>query len=141
LKQILVFILFSALLCWFMFAPVYKHVIILRQAILQKEVDVLLERGASGMYGYVDSVMIADSRSRLAERGFDPALVEYTVASSNGVPANDPSSPVPRGTGIHLLIRYPYEQLFLIDRLIGAPIPDASDRMGAAGMKMSEYVP
>jgi hypothetical protein len=141
MKQILVFIMFSALLCWFMFAPVYKHVIILRQAILQKEVDLLLERGASGMYGYIDSVMIADSRSRLAERGFDPTLVEYMVSTNSGAPATDPSSPVPRGTGIQLLIRYPYQQLFMIDRLIGVHIPDASDRMGAAGMKMSEYVP
>jgi hypothetical protein len=31
--------------------------------------------------------------------------------------------------------------LFLIDRLIGIAIPGETERMGASGMKMSEYVP
>jgi hypothetical protein len=141
MKQILVFVLMSALLCWFMFAPVYKHVLIMRQAILQKETDLLLERGASGLFGYIDSLMVADSRQRLAERGFDPMQVEYRVSSSTGVSATDPSYPVPRGIGIRLEIRYPYERLFLIDRLIGIEPPSSNDQMAAAGMKMSEYVP
>jgi hypothetical protein len=141
MKQILVFVLMSALMCWFMFAPIYKHVLIMRQAILQKETDLLLERGASGLYGYIDSVMIADSRQRLAERGFDPMLVEYRVSSSTGSAASDPFRPVLRGTGIRLEIRYPYERLFLIDRLIGIEPPSPNGQMAAAGMKMSEYIP
>ena len=51
MKQILVFLLFSLMLVWLMFSPVYRHILILRQAMLQKETDYLLEVGASGAYG------------------------------------------------------------------------------------------
>lgn len=141
MKQILVFMLFSLLLVWFMFAPVYKHVLILRQAVLQKEADYLLEAGASGRYGFIDSAMVGGSRTRLAEFGFDPAQLDYTVTTTSGVSATDPMLPVVRGTGIRLTITYPYGNLFGIDRLLGISTPDSQERMGAGGMKMSEYVP
>lgn len=141
MKQILVFLLFSLMLVWFMFAPVYKHVLILRQAVLQKEADYMLEVGASGSFGYIDASMINGSRLRLAELGFDSALLEYTVSTGSGAGGTDPAAPVTRGTGIRLLITYPYGNLFGIDRLLGIAAPDSQERMGAAGMKMSEYVP
>lgn len=141
MKQILVFILFSALLCWFTFAPIYKHILILRQAVLQKEVDYMLEVGASGSHGYIDAAMIQASRERLAERGFRPDDLSYTVTTTSGVSATDPSAPVIRGTGIKLELTYPYDGLFSIDRLIGIVPPADGGRIGAAGMKMSEYVP
>jgi hypothetical protein len=141
MKQILVFVLFSTIICWVMFAPVYRHVAIVRQALLQKEVDYLLEVGASGRYGYIDGEMIEASRGRLESRGFNPALLEYKVSTDNGLDASNPASPVPRGTGIRLVISYPYGNLFVPDRLIGLdPVPGGA-RMSAAGMKMSEYVP
>jgi hypothetical protein len=124
-----------------MFAPIYKHVVILRQAVLQKEVDFLLEVGCSAGYGYIDEIMTLDSGQRLAERGFDPAKLQYTVTATNGASAADPLAPVPRGQGIRLKISYPYEQLFDIDRLIGIVPPVSSGRISAEGMKMSEYVP
>jgi hypothetical protein len=46
-----------------------------------------------------------------------------------------------RGTGIRLVIRYPYDRLLDIDRLMGIEPPPESARISAAGMKMSEYVP
>lgn len=141
MKQLLVFVLFATLLCWLMFAPVYRHVAILRQALLQKEVDYLLEVGASGRYGYIDGEMIGESRQRLAGRGFDPALLDYALSTTSGDDAGDRHRPVLRGTGIRLIISYPYGQLFAIDRLVGVePIPGDA-RMSAGGMKMSEYVP
>ncbi|MBP1990913.1 hypothetical protein [Paenibacillus eucommiae] len=141
MKQILVFVLFAGMLCWFMFAPVYKHVIIVRQAFLQKEVDYLLEVGASGMYGYIDQTMLIASRERLEERGFEPEDLLYDVTTTSGVDGMDASEPVPRGTGIGLKMTYPYHRMFVIDRLIGITGPPTSARMGASGMKMSEYVP
>lgn len=124
-----------------MFAPLYKHVMIVRQAVLQKEVDYLLEVGASGTYGYIDSNMINSSKQRLAERGFIPADLQYSVSSTTGEPGSDPARPLWRGTGLRLHISYPYHRLFVIDRLIGIDVPPETDRMGAVGMKMSEYVP
>jgi hypothetical protein len=141
MKQILVFLMFSLMLVWFMFAPVYKHILILRQAVLQKEADYLLEVGASGEYGYIDSAMTTASKLRLAEHGFDPALLQYTVTATTGEPGNIPEAPLARGIGIKLVITYPYGNLFGIDRLLGIVPPDAGERMGAVGMKMSEYVP
>lgn len=141
MKQILVFVLFSSLICWLMFAPVYRHVAILRQALLQKEADYLLEVGASGRYGYIDGEMIEASRRRLESKGFDPALLDYAVSTTSGADATNRNAPVLRGTGIRLVISYPYGRLFAIDRLIGlAPLPGDA-RMSAGGMKMSEYVP
>ena len=141
MKQILVFVLFSSIMCWMMFAPVYRHVVILRQALLQKEVDYMLEVGASGRYGYIDAEMIRASRERLESKGFDPSLLEYTVGTTSGEDATNPAKPVLRGTGIRLSITYPYGNLFAIDRLIGLdPVP-GDVRMGASGVKMSEYVP
>lgn len=141
MKQLLVFVLFSTLLCWLMFAPAYRHVAILRQALLQKEVDYLLEIGASGRYGYIDAEMIGASRERLEGRGFDPALLDYELGTTSGEDAGDRQRPVLRGTGIRLTISYPYGNLFAVDRLIGAePIPGYA-RMSAGGMKMSEYIP
>jgi len=140
MKQILVFILFAALLCWFMFAPLYKHVVIMRQAALQQEADYLLEVGASGRYGYIDEAMIQLSRQRLALRGFDTDRLTYTVTTTSGESGSNPAAPVLRGTGIGLQVTYPYQRLFLIDQLIGIDVPDPDARMGVSGMKMSEYV-
>ena len=141
MKQILVFILFASMLCWFMFAPTYKHVLIIRQALLQKEVDYMLEVGASGRYGYIDATMIEASRQRLAAKGFVSADLLYTVRTTSGAPGTSAGSPVTRGTGIELQLTYPYKRLFVIDQLIGVAVPDSNDRMGAVGIKMSEYVP
>ena len=141
MKQILVFVLFSAMLCWFMFAPIYKHVAIMRQAVLQKEIDYLLEIGANGDHGYIDETMIEASKIRLAGRGFDPAKLEYIVTTTTGEEANNPAEPLLRGTGIQLMLTYPYERLFEIDRLVGIEPPPEGGRMRAGGMKMSEYVP
>ncbi len=141
MKQLLVFILFASTLCWFMFAPVYKHVIIVRQAVLQKEVDYLLEVGASGRYGYIDQQMIDQSKERLKSRGFIPNDIVYKITTTNGKVGINSNQPLLRGEGIKLEITYPYHQLFVIDQLVGISIPDATARMGASGMKMSEYVP
>lgn len=141
MKQILVFILFATMLCWFMFAPVYKHIIIVRQAVLQKEVDYLLEVGANGSHGYINAAMIQESRMRMAQRGFVAGEIEYVVGTNSGVGAMDANVPVRRGTGLKLTVTYPYHRLFVIDQLVGISVPLATDRMGATGMKMSEYVP
>jgi hypothetical protein len=141
MKQILVFVLFAGLLCWFMFAPVYKHVLIMRQASLQQEADYLLEVGASGRFGFIDDTMIEASRQRLVERGFQSSGLVYEVMTTTGVSGTNPSAPVLRGAGIKLQITYPYETVFAIDRLIGAEVPEPTARMGVSGMKMSEYVP
>jgi hypothetical protein len=141
MKQILVFVLFAAMLCWAMFAPTYKHVILFRQAMLQKEVDYMLEVGANGSHGYVDDAAMEASRQRLRQHGFQTEKLWYTVSATNGAIASSPSSPVLRGTGIELAISYPYDGMFNIDRLIGIATPAGSARMAASGMKMSEYVP
>lgn len=141
MKQLLVFILFAAMFCWLMFSPVYKHVLVIRQALLQQEVDYLLEVGASGRYGYISEAMVAESRERLSGYGFQPGKLEYDISSTEGTGGTDASMPLPRGVGLKLTIRYPYEQLLNIDRLIGVEPPDAHSRMAASGMKMSEYVP
>jgi hypothetical protein len=141
MKALLVFVLFAAMLCWLMFSPIYKHVLIVRQAVLQKEVDYLLEVGASGGYGYIDAQMVEESKLRLASYGMNDGSADYIVTSTTGVSAADPYSPVLRGSGIALTIRYPYEGLFEIDRLIGLEPPPAGSRMSASGLKMSEYVP
>lgn len=127
-------------MCWMMFEPVYMHVINVRKAVLQKEADYLLEIGASGSHGYIDGSMIASSKTRLAQLGFDPSKLSYTVITSSGVSGTNPAVPVDRGTGIDLTIRYPYGDLFDVNRLIGLAPPTGAS-MGAAGMKMSEYVP
>lgn len=141
MKQLLVFVLFAGLFCWLMFSPIYKHVLVIRQALLQQEADYLLEIGASGRYGYIDGVMLAASRDRLAAHGFRPADLEYEVASTTGSPADDPYAPLPRGVGLRLTIRYPYDNLLDIDRLIGVQPPEEGARISAGGMKMSEFVP
>ena len=141
MKQILIFVLLSAMLCWFMFAPVYKHVLIMRQAVLQQEVDLLLEWGANGEHGYIDGLMVEASRQRLAARGFDPAKLVYLISTDSGADGTNPEHPVLRGDGLRLEIRYPYESLFDIDRLAGIAIPEAGTHMSSAGLKMSEYVP
>ncbi|WP_245809685.1 MULTISPECIES: hypothetical protein [Cohnella] len=135
------FILFAAMFCWLMFSPVYKHVLVVRHALLQQEVDYLLEVGASGAYGYIGPAMLAESRARLSEFGFRPGGLEYEVASSTGAEAGNAAAPLPRGVGLKLTIRYPYEQLLDIDRLIGVEPPDADAKIAASGMQMSEYVP
>lgn len=141
MKQILIFVLFAALLCWLMFSPIYKHVLIVRQAVLQQEVDFLLEVGASGSFGYISAAMQQQSRERLARFGMKPEAIVFELASTSGVDASNPSSPVLRGAGISLMMSYPYENLFEIDRLIGLKPPLPNQRMRAFGMKMSEYVP
>jgi hypothetical protein len=140
-KQLLVFVLFAAMFCWLMFSPMYKHVLVIRQALLQQEANYLLEIGASGRFGYIDAGMLAESRARLGAHGLQPGLLEYEVSSTSGVSADDASAPVPRGAGIRLVIRYPYEHLLDIDRLIGVQPPSNDARLTAAGMKMSEFVP
>ncbi|MFC5468607.1 hypothetical protein ACFPPD_07725 [Cohnella suwonensis] len=141
MKQLLVFVLFSSLFCWLMFSPIYKHVLVIRQALLQQEADYMLEIGASGRFGYIDGAMVAESRERLARHGFDPSRLEYEVTSANGEEATVASSPLRRGTGIRLRIAYPYENLLRIDRLIGLEPPSEDARIAGGGMKMSEYVP
>jgi len=141
MKQLLVFVLFAAMLCWMMFSPIYKHVLIVRHALLQQEVDYLLEVGASGRYGYISGAMQEQSRHRLASFGMSPDKIEYELTATGGMNAADPDVPVPRGAGISLTISYPYEGLLQIDSLIGLnPLP-ADSRLRASGMKMSEYVP
>lgn len=141
MKQLLVFVLFAALFCWLMFSPVYKHVLLIRHALIQQETSYLLEIGASGRFGYIDEEMLTQSRKRLSEYGFDPGRLVYEVASTTGEAANDRDAPLPRGVGLQLTIRYPYDNLLDIDRLIGlAPAADDA-RLTAFGMKMSEYVP
>lgn len=141
MKQILIFVMFAALLCWLMFSPIYKHVLIVRQAVLQQEVDYLLEVGASGGYGYISGEMQERSRQRMARFGMRADEIEFELAAANGLAASDPSAPILRGTGISLTMSYPYENLFEIDRLIGLTPPLPNERMRAFGMKMSEYVP
>jgi len=140
MKQILVFIMFSTILCWIMFSPVYKHIVILRQALLQQEVDYLLEVGASGQYGYISNAMQHQSRQRLASFGLQPDLLEYDINSTTGKTATLPTQPIMRGDGITLQISYPYERLFTIDELIGITPLSPSAKMKAVGVKMSEYV-
>ncbi|WP_270165638.1 hypothetical protein [Paenibacillus sp. SYP-B4298] len=140
MKSLLAFVLMSAMMCWFMFAPIYKHVFIVRQAVLQKEVDYLLEVGASGERGYISEAMVEQSRARLAELGMKPELLVYELASTSGQPADNPEAPLQRGTGLMLTIRYPYERLLEIDRLIGLEPPSPDSLMGARGLKMSEYM-
>lgn len=141
MKQLLVFVLFAAMFCWLMFSPIYKHVLVIRQALLQQEVDYLLEIGASGRYGYIDGGMIEDSRERLAAYGFEPSLLEYEVGSASGANGGDAARPLQRGDGLRLRLAYPYERLFDIDRLIGVAPPSADARISGRGMRMSEYVP
>jgi hypothetical protein len=141
MRSILVFVLFAAMLCWMMFSPIYKHILIVRQAALQQEVDYLLEIGANGSHGYIDAAMIAESKQRLAALGLQSSDLEYTIASTDGSIATSASAPLVRGTGLSLTISYPYEGLFTIDQLVGVDPPPSSDRMRARGMKMSEYVP
>jgi hypothetical protein len=141
MKQILIFILFAALLCWLMFSPIYKHVLIVRQAVLQQEVDYLLEIGASGSYGYISEQMQEQSRQRLARFGMRPDDIAFELATTSGLAASNPNAPLLRGTGISITMSYPYENLFEIDRLIGLTPPQPNERMRAFGMKMSEYVP
>ncbi|REK71564.1 hypothetical protein [Paenibacillus paeoniae] len=141
MKQLLIFVLFAAMLCWIMFSPIYKHVVIVRQAVLQQEVDYLLEVGASGTYGYISPAMQRQSMQRLASFGLREQDIYYEYATTSGVSATDSSNPVLRGTGISLTISYPYENLFVIDSLIGIQPIAPYERMKAFGMKMSEYVP
>ncbi|MFD0673909.1 hypothetical protein [Cohnella sp. GCM10027633] len=141
MKQLLVFVLFAAMFCWLMFSPIYKHVLVIRQALLQQEVDYLLEIGASGRHGYIDGAMIESSRERLASYGFDPSLLEYEVGSASGADGGDSGTPLLRGDGLRLRLAYPYERLLDIDRLIGIAPPSADARIAGRGMRMSEYVP
>jgi hypothetical protein len=124
-----------------MFSPIYKHVLIVRQAVLQQEVDYLLETGANGDHGYIDAAMMQQSRERLEGYGLLPGNVSFEVSSTNGWDATNPLSPLPRGVGLSLSISYPIEGLFEIDRLIGLTPPLSDARIRAAGMKMSEFVP
>jgi len=140
MKQILVFIMFSTIICWMMFAPIYKHVLITRQAILQQEVDYLLEVGASGQYGYISGNMIDQSKQRLARFGLTTGSLQYEVSSTEGQTFINDSYRVSRGDGIALSLTYPYERLTAIDALIGIePLPEGQ-LMRAYGVRMSEYV-
>ncbi|WP_409342604.1 hypothetical protein [Paenibacillus sp. MBLB4367] len=141
MKQILMFVMFAAVLCWVMFAPVYKHVLLVRQAVLQKEADYLLEIGANGAHGYIDAAMIAESRTRFGAWGFTPSDLTYSVTTTNGADGTNPSVPVRRGIGIQLEISYPFGNAFRIDRLVGMTLPPDNGRISAFGLKMSEYVP
>ena len=141
MKQILVFILLASMLCWLMFSPIYKHVLIMRQAVLQKEVDLLLEVGTNASHGYIDAVMINSSKQRLADRGFNASDLIYIIDTTNGTSGTDPNHPVIRGEGILLKLSYPYHHVLQIDRLIGISPPSSDSRIAAGGMKMSEFVP
>lgn len=124
-----------------MFSPIYKHVLVIRQALLQQEADYLLEVGASGRYGYIDGGMVAESRDRLSQYGFTASSLQYEVTSTSGADADNAASPLLRGIGIRLRITYPYDNLLDIDRLIGVTPPSDEARIAYGGMKMSEYVP
>lgn len=139
MKQLLMFILLASTLCWTMFAPVYKHVYILRQALLQQEVDYLLEVGTSGQYGYISSALIEQSRTRLRDFGLESAQLVYEARSTSGQAVTSSSQRVPRGEGIALTISYPVDNLFAIDGLIGVRAPH-QQRITAYGVQMSEYV-
>lgn len=139
MKQLLMFILLATTLCWMMFAPVYKHVYILRQALLQQEVDYLLEVGTSGQYGYISPALIEQSRTRLKKFGLETAQLVYEARSTLGQAVSSPSQRVPRGEGIALTISYPVDGLFAIDGLIGVGAPN-QQRITAYGVQMSEYV-
>lgn len=140
MKQLLAFILFATIICWMMFSPIYKHVLIMRQAILQQEVDYLLEVGASGQYGYIDADMMERSMQRLASFGLSTERLQYVAVSTDGTQATDMGQRVSRGSGIMLSLTYPYDRLTTIDALVGInPIPEAQ-RIRAFGVKMSEYV-
>lgn len=141
MRQLLLFVLFAAMMCWMMFSPIYKHVVIVRQAVLQQEVDYLLEVGASGTYGYIGSGMLQQSAERLERLGLRPEELAYVAETTSGVSATNPGVPVPRGTGMALELSYPYENLFMIDALIGLNPIGPDERMRAYGMRMSEYVP
>ena len=140
MKQILAFIMFSTIICWMMFSPIYKHVLITRQAILQQEVDYLLEVGASGQYGYISGSMVDQSKKRLAKFGLKTEELQYAVSSTAGQLFINDVYRVGRGEGIILSLSYPYERLTAIDALIGInPIPEGQ-LMRADGIRMSEYV-
>lgn len=139
MKQLLAFMLLAVILCWVMFAPVYKHVYIMRQALLQQEVDYLLEVGTSGQFGYIPPHLIDQSRVRLSQFGLNASQLVYEVQSTSGRSAMSSASPVPRGEGIALYISYPIENLFIIDRLVGVNAP-AKQHITAYGVQMSEYV-
>ena len=102
-----------------MFSPIYKHVLIVRQAVLQQETDYLLEVGANGDHGYIDSAMMEQSKLRLASFGLQPGLVEFEVSATNGASATSPAMPLPRGVGLSLSVSYPVDGLLAIDQLIG----------------------
>ncbi|MCR8657059.1 hypothetical protein [Paenibacillus endoradicis] len=140
MKQILAFIMFSTIICWMMFAPIYKHVLITRQAILQQEVDYLLEIGASGQYGYISNNMIDQSKQRLKRFGLTTGSLQYEVSSTGGQLFINDGYRVSRGDGIALSLTYPYERLTAIDALIGiSPVPEGQ-LMRVYGVRMSEYV-
>lgn len=140
MKQILAFIMFSTIICWMMFTPIYKHVLITRQAILQQEVDYLLEVGASGQYGYISDNMVDQSKERLARFGLKTEQLQYKVTSTEGQLLVSDEYRVGRGGGIALSLAYPYERLTAIDALIGIdPVPEGQ-LMRAYGVRMSEYI-
>ncbi|SEO67912.1 hypothetical protein [Paenibacillus sp. OV219] len=141
MKSLLVFILLAAMMCWFMFSPIYKHVLIVRQAVLQQEVDYLLEVGANGDHGYIDAQMLQEAKVRLAAFGLNPGSITFEVSSERGENATNAAAPLPRGTSLSLKASYPIEGLFAIDQLIGIAPPPAEMKLSASGMKMSEYVP
>lgn len=127
--------------CWLMFSPIYKHVLVIRQALLQQEVNYMLEIGASGQYGYIDEDMVAESRQRLSEYGFNASLLDYEITSTTGADGRNASTPLLRGVGLRLKVTYPYERLLDIDRLIGITPPSEDARISGRGLRMSEYVP
>lgn len=99
----------------------------------------MLEVGASGNYGYIDQSLIADSKKRLAGLGFNPDKLEYDITSSlNFTPSLQQR--LPRGEILIVEISYPYENLFLIDTLIGVDPIGEHERMRSFGVKMSEFV-
>lgn len=140
MKTILTFVMLSGIVCWLMFSSVYKHVLIMRQALLQQEVDLILETATQGHRGYVSAELVEQSKQRLADRGFEESGLSYVIEGTNGLSATDSARPVPRGEGIRLSISYPYEDLLLIDRLIGMSPPGPEERIGGTGLRMSEYI-
>ena len=135
-SPILVIVILAPLLVWLMLKPTYQHVLILRHAVIQKEVDYLLEQGAR--LGYVSTDMQNDSKQRLIDRGFESGKLEYSITSDTGSSATDPLNPLTRGIGLIVEISYPYDNTFLIDRLIGIDPPPATDRLKAKGIQMIE---
>jgi hypothetical protein len=140
MKAILSFVLLAGTIAWVMFGGIYNHVLMTRQTLLQQEVNYVLEIATQAKYGYISNSVMEQSKARLASKGFDPTKLEYQVSSTTGQSSVDEFHPIPRGEAIVLKIRYPYEGLLEINRLVGILPPSSNARIGSSAQRMSEYI-